>query len=462
VYGLAVAPGDIGTKHADDLLREAEMSLEIYGLILLIGLFFFICIGFPISFTLITLGIVFGYIGLGPKVFYLMTYQFFQTMMDTVLAAVALFTFMGCVLESAGLMERLFHAVQLISGRLRGSMYMATIFTATLFAAATGIVGASVTIIGLMAAPVMKKSGYDTGLCAGTICAGGTLGILIPPSIMLVVMGPVFQVSVARLYAAAIIPGFLLGFLYIAYTITRVMLNPKLGPPLSDEDLNVPKSYMWREFFVGIIPVATLILATLGTILSGLATPTEGAALGCLGAVVVTAANGRLTFKIIKDSAFRTAETTSMVMILLAASTFMGAVFSSMGTPRLIVDTMLSINMPPWIFVVGILIVAFILGWPLEWIPIVIVIIPIFLPILTELKTNMIWFGILLAVTLQSCWISPPVALSAYYLKAIMPEWELLDIYKGMMPFMFLQAVAVALIFFFPQIVMWLPNALFG
>ena len=220
------------------------MSLEIYGLILLVGLFFFICIGFPISFTLITLGVIFGYIGLGPKVFHLMTFSFFGTMMDTVLAAVALFTFMGCVLESAGLMERLFRAVLLISGRVRGSLYMGTIFTATLFAAATGIVGASVTIIGLMAAPVMKKTGYDTGLSAGTICAGGTLGILIPPSVMLVVMGPVFQVSVARLYAAAILPGILLAFLYIAYTMTRVILNPKLGPALSDEELNVPKSYI--------------------------------------------------------------------------------------------------------------------------------------------------------------------------------------------------------------------------
>jgi tripartite ATP-independent transporter DctM subunit len=448
--------------HADGLLREAEMSLEIYGLILLISLFVFICIGFPISFTLITLGVVFGYISLGPKVFYLMTYSFFGTMMDTVLAAVALFTFMGCILESAGLMERLFRAVQLISGRLHGSMYLATIFSATLFAAATGIVGASVTIIGLMAAPVMRKSGYDTGLSAGTICAGGTLGILIPPSIMLVVMGPIFQVSVARLYAAAIMPGILLAGLYITYTMVRVMIKPEMGPPLSAEDLNVPTSYIWREFFVGLVPVATLILLALGSIISGLATPTEGAALGCLGAVGVTMFNGKLSFKIVKESAFRTAETTSMVMILLAASTFMGAVFSSMGTPAMIANTLLSLNLPPWIFVVGILIVAFILGWPLEWVPIVVVIIPIFLPILNGVQTNMIWFGILLAVTLQSCWISPPVALSAYYLKAIMPTWELWDIYKGMMPFMYLQAIAVLVLFLFPEVTMWLPNLLFG
>jgi len=438
------------------------MTLETYGLILLVGLFFFICVGFPISFTLITLGAIFGYIGLGPKVFHLMTFSFFGTMMDTVLAAVALFTFMGCILESAGLMERLFHAVQLISGRLRGSLYLGTIFSATLFAAATGIVGASVTIIGLMAAPVMKKAGYDQGLSAGTICAGGTLGILIPPSVMLVVMGPVFQVSVARLYAAAIIPGMMLAGLYIFYTMVRVMIKPELGPPLSDEDLDVTKSFIIREFFVGLVPPAVLILVTLGTILTGLATPTEGAALGCLGAVVVTAANKRLTFKLIKESAYRTAETTSMVMILLAASTFMGAVFSSMGTPKFIADTLLSWNMPPWVFIVGILIVCFILGWPLEWVPIVVVIVPIFLPVLNGLKVDMIWFAIVLAVTLQTCWLSPPVALSAYYLKAIMPEWELKDIYLGMMPFMALQGLGVFFIYNFPQIALWLPNFLFG
>jgi tripartite ATP-independent transporter DctM subunit len=438
------------------------MSLEIYGLILLVLLFGVICLGFPISFTLITLGMVFGYIALGERVFHLMTLSYFGTMMDTVLAAVALFTFMGYVLESAGLMERLFKAVQLISGRIRGSLYMATIFTATLFAAATGIVGASVTIIGLMAAPVMKRAGYNTGLSAGTICAGGTLGILIPPSVMLVVMGPVFSVSVSRLYAAAIIPGLLLAFIYLAYTMTRVMLNPALGPALSEKELNVPKSFLVREFFVGLIPPVTLIIVTLGSIVSGLATPTEGAALGCVGALGVTAAHGRLSFRIVKDSAFRTAETTSMVMILLAASTFMGVVFSALGTPKFIAETMLAWDFPPAVFLLGLLLVCFILGWPLEWVPIVVVIVPIFLPVLSQLKTDMVWFSILLAVTLQSCWLSPPVALSAYYLKGIMPEWELLEIYKGMMPFMFLQTIAVALIYYFPQIALWLPNLLFG
>ncbi len=438
------------------------MSLEIYGLILLGGLFLFICVGFPISFTLITLGMIFGYIGLGTKVFYLMTLSWFGTMMDTILAAVALFTFMGYVLEHAGLMERLFRAILLMSGRLKGSLYMGTIFSATLFAAATGIVGASVTIIGLMAAPVMQKSNYDSGLSAGAITAGGTLGILIPPSIMLVVMGPVMQVSVARLFAAAILPGILLACMYTIYTMIRVMINPELGPPLPEKDLNVPTSYKLREFFLGLMPPAVLILATLGTIITGTATPTEGAALGCLGALIITLLNGKLTFKLLKESVYRTAETTSMVMILLAASTFMGVVFSSMGTPAYIANTLLSLDLPPWFFIIGILVACFILGWPLEWVPIVVIIIPIFLPVIIGMKINMIWFSILVAVVLQTCWLSPPVALSAYYIKGIMPQWELLDIYKGMMPFMALQVLGVALVYLFPQLTLWLPKLLFG
>jgi tripartite ATP-independent transporter DctM subunit len=434
------------------------MSLEILGLVLLGLVFVVILGGFPISFTLIFLGMAFGYAGLGERVFYLMTYQYFSTMMETTLAAVALFTFMGYVLESAGLMSRLFHAVQILCGRLHGSLYLATIFTATLFAAATGIVGASVTIIALMAGRIMMKRGYDPGLSAGTICAGGTLGILIPPSVMLVVMGPVLQVSIARLYAAALIPGLFLASLYAAYTMLRTWLNPRLGPPLPPEELDVSRSFLIRELFVGLFPPTVLILATLGTIISGWATPTEGAALGCAGAMAVTAVHRRLSFAALKNAVFRTAETTSMVMILLAASTFMGSVFSAFGSPQYIAETLLSWNIPAGFLIVSVLVVCFILGWPLEWVPIVVIIVPIFLPLLQALQVDMVWFSILLAVTLQTCWLSPPVALSAYYLKGVVPSWELLDIYKGMLPFMAIQMVCVLMLYFFPQVVLALPN----
>ncbi len=434
------------------------MSLEVLGLVLIGILFLVILAGFPISFTLFFLGMAFGYYGLGDRVFHLMTYQYFSTMMETVLAAVALFTFMGYVLESSGLMGRLFHAIQLAFGRRHGSLYIATIFTATLFAAATGIVGASVAIIGLMAGPIMLKRGYDPALSAGTITAGGTLGILLPPSVMLVVMGPSFQVSIARLYAAAIIPGLLLSFLYLAYTLGRTWLRPQLGPPLPPEELNVAKGYIFKELVLGFLPPTFLILLTLGAIISGWATPTEGAALGCVGAIVITGLNGQLTFAVMKDAAFRTAQTTAMVMILLAASTFMGSVFSAFGTPKFLADTILAWDIPAGLLIVSILAVCFLLGWPLEWVPIVVIIVPIFLPLLQGLQIDMLWFSILVAVTLQTCWLSPPVALSAYYLKAVVPSWDLWQIYRGMMPFMILQWICVLLIYFFPDIALFLPN----
>jgi tripartite ATP-independent transporter DctM subunit len=438
------------------------MSHEVLGLVLLGVLFVVILGGFPISFTLIFLGMVFGYIGLGNRVFYLMTYQVFDTMMDTVLAAVALFTFMGYLLESAGLMTRLFRAVQLLFGRVHGALFIATIFTATLFAAATGIVGASVTIIALMAAPAMLRSNYDVRMSAGTICAGGTLGILIPPSVMLVVMGPVLSVSVARLYAGALLPGLLLAFMYVAYTMIRVWMNPKLGPPLPAEERDVPFARVLRELSFGLIPPLALIITTLGSIVTGWATPTEGAALGCVGALLVSAAHRKLTWPVFKDSVFRTAQTTSMVMILLMASTFLGSVFSALGTPAYIANALVAWNVPPELLILAILVLCFILGWPLEWVPIVVIIVPIFLPLLETLKVDMVWFSILLAVTLQTCWLSPPVALSAYYLKGIIPRWDLADIYKGMLPFMALQWIAVIVLYFFPQIVLTLPNHIFG
>jgi len=438
------------------------MSHEILGLVLLGCMFVVILGGFPISFTLILLGIVFGYFALEGRVFYLMTYTIFDVMNDTVLAAVALFTFMGYVLESAGLMNRLFHAVQLAFGRTHGSLYLATIFTATLFAAATGIVGASVTIIALMAAPVMMRSGYDQRLSAGTICAGGTLGILIPPSVMLVVMGPTLQVSVARLYAGALLPGVLLATLYLGYTFVRVWRNPAVGPPLSAKELDVSAWHIVRELALGLVPPATLILATLGAIITGWATPTEGAALGCVGALAVTAAHGKLTWAVFKDSVFRTAQTASMVMILLVASNFLGSVFSALGTPAFIANSLVAWGVPGDVLILSILALCFVLGWPLEWVPIVVIIVPIFMPILEVLKVDMVWFCIMLAVVLQTCWLSPPVALSAYYLKAVVPKWELKEIYLGMLPFMLLQWAAVIILYFFPQIVLVLPNLFFG
>lgn len=438
------------------------MSLEIWGLVLLGFMLTFIFVGFPVSFSLIILGLVFGFIALGNRVFYLITYQVMTTMTEYVLAAVTLFLLMGYLLEKSGLMTRLFHAVQLLAGGMKGSLYLAALSSATLFAAATGIVTPGVVIIGLMAGPRMKASGYDTRLSAGAITAGGTLGILIPPSIMLVVMGPVLEVSIMRLFAGAFLPGFMLSSIFIGYCLIRSALQPSLGPSLPLEERSPSLLYSLRELALGLIPITTVILATLGSILTGFATPTEGAALGVVGALILVAAYRRLNWRMFKESVFRTAETAAMILVLIAASNFLGSVFSRLGTPGLIADSLLGLDLAPTAYLVIILAVIFILGWPLEWVPIVVIILPMFLPLVHALGFNMVWFSIVVAVTLQTCWLSPPVALSAYYIKSVVPEWSLKDIFLGMAQFMVLQVGGVALLISFPQIVLTLPNLWYG
>lgn len=437
------------------------MSPEILGLLLVAALFGAILLGFPIAFTLILLGLVFGYVGFGDVVFYLMTLQVFSTMRESVLAAVPLFLFMGYLLERAGLMDRLFGALRLLLGPVRGALYAATIVVATLFAAATGIVGASVSIMGLMAVPVMRKAGYDTRMSAGTITAGGTLGILIPPSVMLVVMGPVLRVSVVQLFAAAIMPGLMLSAIFLLYTMGRSYFRPELGPPLPVEERAKSIGPVVKELALGFIPPAVLIASTLGTILMGLATPTEGSAMGAFGAFLLVILFGRMDFGILKDAVYRTARTSSMILVLVAASNFFGAVFSRLGTPTYIAEWLLTFDLPPIVFLLFLLLLIFVLGWPLEWVPIVVIILPIFLPLVKELGYDLVWFGTLVAVSLQTAWLSPPVALSAYFLKGVVPDWDLKDIYVGMIQFMVLQLIGVGLLIAFPQIALWLPSVLF-
>jgi len=438
------------------------MTPEILGMILIVFMFIALFLGFPISFTLIFLGFVFGYLGFGKVVFYLMTYQFFSVMMEQTLAAVPLFIFMGILMEQAGLMERLFQAVQLMLSRVRGALFLAVLFVSTIFAAATGIVGASVTILGIMAAKTMNRSGYDVRLSAGTITAGGTLGILIPPSIMLVVMGPVLEVPVTDLFAAAVIPGVLLAFLYAAYTQIRCFINPSLGPPLPPEERAANMSVVVMEFLKGLVPPAALVFSALGSIMFGFATPSEGAGMGAFGALLLALAYRRLTWAGLFEALIKTLEISALVLVLVAASNFFGAVFSRLGTPMLITNYLLELNLPPMIILLIIMAFIFVLGWPLEWVPIVLIVVPILLPLVDQLGFNLTWFGILVAVNLQTAWLSPPVALSAYFLKGVVPEWDLKDIYAGMMQFMVIQVIGLIFLMLFPEIVLWLPNLIYG
>ena len=440
-----------------------DLPPAMIGIWMIAAMLFAIFVGFPISFTLIFLGVFFGAWGFGLKLtIFLMNLQIYGSMMEQTLSAVPLFVFMGFMMEQAGLMERLFAAIQLMLARVKGSLFIAVLFVSVIFGAATGIVGASVTILGIMAATTMNRSGYDVRLAAGTITAGGTLGILIPPSIMLVVMGPVLEIPVTDLFAAAIFPGVLMAVLYMIYSVGRCWLNPKLGPPLPEDMIPEDRSYVWKEFFLGLVPPSILILFAMGSILSGWATPTEGAGMGAFGAVVLTIAYGKFSWKSTYSALLKTLEISVLILFLVAASNFFGAVFSRLGTPTIITELLLGLDLGASAIIIMILALVFILGWPLEWVPIVLIILPILTPVLIELNVNMTWFAILVAVCLQTAWLSPPVALSAYFLKGVVPEWDLKDIYYGMMQFMVIQLIGLAIVFLFPQIALWLPAYLYG
>ena len=434
---------------------------ELLGLIMLTVMIGAIFIGFPISFTLLFLAFTFGYFGLGGHtVFDLAYYQTIGMMKEELLAAVPLFIFMGYLTEQAGLMERLFGALRMLLAPMRGALFVVVILTATIFAMATGIVGASVTVLGIMAAPIMIKTGYDSKLASGAITAGGTLGILIPPSVMLIVMGPVLGVSVADLYAAAFGPGFLLAGMYVLYVVGRCFINPKLGPPVPKEERVSSLYLLLREVVVGVVPLAALIAATLGSILAGLATPTEAAGFGALGALILAVAYRKLTYKGLRQAVISAMTTSSMVLLLAVTSNIFGAVFARLGTANWVTESMLALPLPPIAMLAVVIILIFLLGWPFEWPAIILVFLPIFYPVIAALKFDLVWFGALVAVTLQTAYLSPPVAMSAYYLKQVVRDWSLATIYKGMMEFMVIQCVAVAMVLFFPAIATYLPEQL--
>ena len=435
---------------------ETAIGLTMLG-VMLAAIF----VGFPISFTLLFLAFAFGWWGLGDVVFNLAYFQTIGLMKESLLAAVPLFIFMGFVAEQAGLMERLFAALRLLLAPVRGSLFIVVIVTAAAFAMATGIVGAAVTVLGIMAAPIMMRSGYDGKLAAGAITAGGTLGILIPPSVMLIVMGPVLGVSVADLYAAAIVPGLMLAAMYVVYVAARSFFNPKLGPALPRE-LRAPSVWVaLRACVVGVVPLAGLVVATLGTILAGLATPTEAAGMGAAGALLLAAAYRKLTWGRFQSALLRSLATSSMVLVLALTSNIFGAVFARLGAADWITDTLLALPLPPALMLALVTVLIFLLGWPFEWPAVILVFLPIFYPVVNGLGVDLVWFGALVAVTLQTAYLSPPVAMSAYYLKQVAKGWSLATIYKGMFQFMAIQIVAIALIFLFPAIATWLPDYLF-
>jgi tripartite ATP-independent transporter DctM subunit len=435
---------------------------QLLGMLSLGGLLLAFCTGFPITFTMMFIGLAFGYAGIGKLVFYLLNIQFYQVMSDPVLGAIPFFLLMGYLLESAGLMDNLFHSIQKLMAPIPGSLYVAIIFTATIFAAATGIVGSSITLLCVMAEPAMRRSGYDIQMGAGAIAAGGTLGILIPPSIMLIVMGPIIGVPVTDLFAGAVIPGVLLAGIYTAYSLIRCFLNPKLGPPLPKELRAESFGALIIDLVKGVVPLILLIGFTLGSILAGVATPTEASACGAFGALLLVIGYGKFKFSSLKSSMYSSAKLSAMILIMIAASNFYGSVFSRLGGAAWLSEQLISMSLPPMMMMALIMVMVFLLGWAMEWVPIVLIILPIMLPTVKALNIDLLWFAIVYAVTLQTSWLSPPVALSCYFIKGCIPSWKLSDIYKGMVQYIACQAVGIALIMLFPALVTWLPSVVNG
>jgi tripartite ATP-independent transporter DctM subunit len=434
------------------------MSNEVLGIAALAVLFAVIFIGFPIAFTLGALALATGFIALGPVVFDLAVLQISSVMKDTVLASVPFFLLMGFLLEQSALVDRLFTGIQQLLAGVRGSLYLAVLITATIFAAATGIVGSAVTLLGVMAGPSMIKNGYDAKMSAGAITAGGTLGILIPPSVMLIVMGPVVGVPATDLFAAAVLPGLLLSVIFTVWCLARCWINPSLGPPLPPEMRPASLGPVFRDLALGVAPVVVVILSTLGVILAGIATPTDAGAVGCFATFVLTVGSGRMNWPKLKRAAFQTLEVSSMILLLVAASNLFGSVFSRLGSAEFLAQLLTSLQLPPMLMLMLILALIFVLGWPLEWVPIVLIVVPIVLPIVQAANIDLIWFCTLVAVTLQTAWLSPPVALSAYFLKGVVPQWDLKQIYAGMLQFMILQLAGVGLLLMFPKLATWLPS----
>ena len=446
------------------------MSDPIIALVML-GLFIvFIFLGFPIAFTLMAMGIMFGaYAYYVPgqsifdnNIFYLFTQNTFSVMNNDVLISIPLFLFMGYIIERANILDRLFESLQVSLRHVPGSMAVAALITCALFATATGIVGAVVTLMGLLALPSMLKAGYDQKLATGVIAAGGTLGILIPPSIMLIVYAATAGVSVVKLYAAAMVPGILLATLYLGYVIIRVVLNPKLAPkPKNVEDVGFLQA-VWM-IVTAFLPLAALILTVLGSILFGLATPSEAAAMGALGGIVLAVVYRAFSWKRLKEAVFLTAKTTAMVCYLFVGSWTFSSVFSYLGGESVVKEFMLSMDLSTIQFLLLTQLIIFILGWPLEWSEIIIIFVPIFLPLLEHFGVDPLFFGILIAINLQTSFLTPPMAMSAYYLKGIAPkEVELWTIFKGCFPFLGMVFLTIALIYVEPRIVNWLPDLMYN
>jgi len=445
------------------------------AILMLSSFILMVLLGFPVAFTLLAMGVFFGYYAyldagsiqtisdaFSNNIFYLLNQNTYSVMENDTLVAIPLFLFMGYVVERANIVNKLFYSLQMAARNLPGSMAIAALITCAVFSTASGIVGAVVTLMGLLAFPAMIKANYDKSFSAGVICSGGTLGILIPPSIMLIVYAAIAELSPLRLYAAAMIPGLLLAGSYIIYVIFRVMINPSIAPKPREEDVP-PRHVVYWQLLTSFVPLTALIMLVLGSILGGLATPAEAAAMGAFGGLVLAVIYRSFSWEMLKDSVYLTAKATAMVCWLFVGSWTFASVFSYLGGHEIIEHFILGFNLAPWQFLIMVQIIIFLLGWPLEWSEILIIFVPIFLPMLPTFGVNPYFFAMLVALNLQTSFLTPPMAMSAYYLKGVLgKQIELMDIFRGIMPYLAIVIGIMVLMYLFPGIALWLPDYLFG
>jgi len=435
------------------------MTPEIIILLIFVGLFIGIFFGFPTAFVLGGLSMIFGLIFIGPEVFGFFIVRLEGVMQNYTLLAVPLFLFMGVFMEKSGVAERLFNALYIWCGRLRGGLGVSTIVMAMLFAATTGIVGASEVTIGLIALPAMLAKKYNKSMACGSICAGGTLGILIPPSVLIIIYGPIANISVGKLFMGAYLPGIILGFLYIVYIVFRCYVRPLDGPPISEEEGRIPLKKKVSILLTSIVPIGLVIFAVLGGILFGVAAVTEAGAVGAISSMVLAGLYGRLTVRLIREACIQTLKITSMILLIAVAASFFSAVFVSLRGDEVICNLIQNLPLGRWGILFSIMLLLIILGALIDWMSILFIVVPIVTPIAQKLGFDPLWFAMLVIVNLQISFLTPPFAYSIFYLRGIVPpEVTTTDIYWGIIPFVGLQVIGLTLCFLFPDITTYLPG----
>lgn len=434
------------------------LSLIIF-LLMIISLFIGIFTGYYLYIILGSMGLIFGMVFWGIQSINLLTSSALNAIENYTFLAIPLFIFMGNMLERSGIADYLFHSLNILLGRLRGGLAVSALLISILFAASTGVVGATVVTMGMLFLPAMLNRGYDKKLATGVITSGGSLGILIPPSIMLIVYGPMAQISVGQLFYAVLVPGLLLGFTYIVYVLIIAYVNPKTAPAISADEL---EKYSTKDRIMGlvhIIPVLVVVLIVLGSIWYGIAPPTEAAALGALASMLLALVYRKLNFNVLKETLYRTLQTTGMIYGILFLATFFVSVFMRLGGGTIVEQTFLALPFGELGILIAMLVLVFILGLLMDWIASLLIIVPIFTPIANGLGFDPIWFSALICVMYQTSFITPPFAPSIFYLRGVAPpEVKTKDIMNGVWPFVGLQVLVVILCIIFPQIILWLPE----